>query len=209
MSPLPAPPARRAVRRLALARTISLAGTDASAVAVAFALYAQTHSVTWLSAGLLVMFGLGAIAAPLGGALADRHDRLRLMLTADLAAAGVFAALAVLHSPAAILALSVLPVAAGSIHGPAAAAAIPAIAGDRHLSWANGVVATGGNAGKTAGRLGGGLLVAALGVAPVFALDAVSFLASAWLVGSVRELVPRAVARADGAGARAGREGWR
>ena len=73
----PAATARRAVRRLAFARLISLAGTDASAIAVSFGLYAQTGSVRWLSAALLVMFGLGSLAAPLGGALADRCDRLR------------------------------------------------------------------------------------------------------------------------------------
>jgi MFS family permease len=196
------------VRRLALARTISLAGTDASAVAVAFGLYQQTGSVTWLSASLLVMFGLGSLAAPLGGALADRADRLRLMLVADLAAAGVFAALAVLHSPVAILALSALAVLAGTIHGPAAAAAIPQIAGEEHLSWANGLVATGANVGKTVGRLGAGVLVAALGVGAVFALDALTFLVSAWLVWSVRDLVPRAAPRDAAARARGGRAGW-
>jgi MFS family permease len=208
-----APAARRAVRRLALARLISLAGTDASAIAVSFGLFAQTHSVTWLSASLLIMFGLGALAAPAGGALADRYDRLTLMLCADAAAVVVFATMAVVHAPAAMLALCALATLAGNVHGPAAAAAIPAVAGPQHLSWANSVLATGGNIGKTAGRLGGGLLVAALGIAPVFALDAATFALSAWLAWSVRADVAGPLRRAAAAARRevhegAGREGW-
>src|SRR3954464_13071983 len=135
LMPSPAPAARRAVRRLALARLISLAGTDASAIAVSFGLCAQTHSVTWLSASLLIMFGLGAVAAPLGGALADRRDRLTLMLGADATGVVVFATMALVHAPVAMLVLCAVATLAGNVHGPAAAAAIPAVAGEEHLSW--------------------------------------------------------------------------
>jgi MFS family permease len=206
---VPARGARRAVRRLALARLISLAGTDASAVAVSFGLYARTGSVGWLSASLLVMFGLGAVAAPLGGALADRYDRLALMLGADAVAVVVFATMALVHAPVAMLALCAVATLAGNVHGPASAAAIPAVAGPDDLSWANGLLATGGNVGKTIGRLGGGVLVAALGVGAVFALDALTFAASALLVWSVRGAIAgplRAAARSRGENA--GREGW-
>ncbi|MCW3013349.1 MAG: transporter [Solirubrobacterales bacterium] len=207
----PGPPAhaRVAVRRLAAARLISLAGTDASAVAVSFGLYAQTGSVRWLTASLLVMFGLGSLFAPLGGVLADRYDRLALMLGCDLLAAAVFAAMAVVHTPAAMLSLCVAATIAGSIQGPAASAAIPAVAGQQHLSWANGLLATGGNVGKTVGRLGGGLLVAALGAGAVFALDALSFLISAGLVWSVRGTVATLLRTAAAERPpRAGRAGW-
>jgi MFS family permease len=205
----PAPAARRAVRRLAFAGLISLAGTDASAIAVSFGLYAQTGSVQWLSISLLVMFGLGSLVAPLGGALADRFDRLRLMLAADLTAVVVFAAMALIHSPVAILALCLVATICGAIHGPAGAAAIPAVAGEQHLSWANGLLATGGNIGKTVGRLGGGMLVAALGAGAVFALDALTFLTSALLVWSVRDAIAAPLRAARAARPeRSGRAGW-
>jgi MFS family permease len=209
MSSLAVPSARGTVRRLAFARLISLAGTDASAIAVSFGLYAQTHSTAWLSASLLVMFGLGSVAAPLGGAFADRYDRLALMIGADLAAMVVFAVMAFVHDPAPLLALCALATLAGNVHGPAAGAAIPAVAGPEDLSWANSLLATGGNVGKTVGRLGGGLLVAALGVGAVFALDALSFAFSAWLVWSVRGAVAAPVRAAASRVAEAGgRAGW-
>lgn len=201
------------MRRLALARLISLAGTDASAIAVSFGLYSQTHSVGWLSASLLIMFGLGAVAAPAGGALADRCDRLVLMLGADAVAVAVFLAMAFVHAPVPLLALCALATLAGNVHGPASAAAIPAVAGAQSLSWANGLVATGGNIGKTAGRLGGGLLVAAVGIGCVFALDALTFAISALLVWSVRVEVTAALRAAAAAATRdahvpGGRAGW-
>ncbi|MEA2307076.1 MAG: hypothetical protein QOH43_4356 [Solirubrobacteraceae bacterium] len=205
----PSPRARVAVRRLSVAALISLAGTDASAVAVAFGLYAQTGSVRWLTASLLVMFGLGSAIAPVAGAIADRYDRLALMLGCDLVAAAVFAAMAFVHTPAAMLGLCTVATIAGSVQGPATSAAIPAVAGEQHLSWANGLLAMGGNVGKTVGRLAGGLLVAALGAGAVFALDAVSFLISAALVWSVRDTVAAALRMAAaGRPQRAGRRGW-
>ncbi|MCW3066270.1 MAG: putative rane protein, partial [Solirubrobacterales bacterium] len=174
-----------AVRRLALARLISLAGTDASGVAFSFGLYAQTRSTLWLAAGMLVTFGLGSVLAPLGGALADRLPRKRLMVGAELVSAASMASLALWHTPPAMLGVSLVSTAAGLVFGPAANAAIPSVAGEDGLARANAHIATGGNVGKTAGRLGGGLLVGLLGFPVVLALDAVSFLVSAALILTV------------------------
>jgi MFS family permease len=177
---------RAAVRRLATARFVSLAGTDATGVAIGFALYAQTHSAELLSLSLMLTIGAGALLAPLGGMLGDMLDRRRLMVGAELLASCVFAALAIVHTPAALLGLGLLATAIGAVFGPASGAAIAHVAGDRELAWANGIIATGSNVGKTAGRLGAGALISALGPASVFVLDALTFLVSASLIASVR-----------------------
>jgi MFS family permease len=174
-----------AVRRLALAGLISLAGTDASGVAFSFALFAQTHSTIWLAAGMLVSFGLGSVLAPLGGAVADRAPRKALMVGADLVSATSFATLLLWHTPWALLSVSVVSTAAGLVFGPAANAAIPNLAGEDQLARANALIATGGNVGKAVGRLGAGALVGLCGFAVVFALNAVSFLVSAALILSI------------------------
>jgi MFS family permease len=178
--------ARTAVRRLAASRFISMAGTDATGVAIGFALYAQTHSATWLSLSLMLTVGAGALLAPLGGRAGDLIDRRRLLVGAELAAAAVFLMLALVHTPVALLALGLLATAIGTIFGPASGAAIAHTAGDEHLTWASSVIATGANVGKTAGRLGAGALISLVGVSSVFVLDAVTFLISAWLIASVR-----------------------
>jgi MFS family permease len=184
--PLPSRGPRTPVRRLALARLLSTAGTDASAVALGWAMYAQTGSAAWLSLSLLITIGGGSVLAPLAGWVGDRVDRRRVLLSCELTSAALFTVLALVHTPWAMLALSVLATASGAIFGPAAGAAMGEIAGERDLAWANGLVATGANLGRTAGRLAGGVLVAVLGAGAVFALDAVTFLASAALIASVR-----------------------
>ncbi|MEA2255818.1 MAG: hypothetical protein QOG35_1863 [Solirubrobacteraceae bacterium] len=189
---------RAAVRRLAISRFVSMAGTDASGVAIGFALYAQTHSAAWLSLSLMLTVGVGALLAPLGGRAGDLVDRRRLMIAAEVAAAAVFVILALVHTPIALLALGLLATAIGTVFGPASGAAIAHVAGEQHLSWASGVIATGTNVGKTAGRLGAGVLIALLGVGSVFVVDAVSFLVSAWLIASVRRAF-RARAQEPGA----------
>jgi MFS family permease len=177
---------RAAVRRLALSRFVSMAGTDATGVAIGFALFAQTRSAMWLSLSLMLTVGAGALLAPLGGRAGDFVERRRLMIGTEIAAATVFVALALVHTPAALLALGVLATAIGTIFGPASGAAIAHVAGERDLSWASGLVATGANVGKMAGRLVAGALIAILGVSSVFVLDAITFLLSAWLIASVR-----------------------
>jgi MFS family permease len=177
---------RSAVRRLALGRLISIAGNDASGIALGWALYAQTHSVQWLSLSLLIMIGGGSVLAPLGGRIGDLADRRRVMIACELAAAAVFATLVVVHTPAALLGATVIATLAGAAFGPASGAAVAHLAGSSELAWANGLMGTGSGLGRLAGRLGAGGLIALLGVGPVFALDALTFLASAALTASVR-----------------------
>jgi predicted MFS family arabinose efflux permease len=177
---------RGAVRRLAASRFISMAGSDATGVAIGFALYAQTGSSRWISLSLILTVTAGVLVSPLAGRAGDLVDRRRLMIACELAAATLFVVLAVVHTPVALLALGVAATVVGTVFGPASGAAIAHVAGDEHLSWANGVIATGANVGKTAGRLAAGALVAGLGTAAVFVLDALTFVVSAWLIYSIR-----------------------
>lgn len=177
---------KSAVYRLAAARFVSFTGTDASAVAIGFAMYQQTHSTRWLSISLLPTVAASALLAPLAGRIGDRFNRRRVMVGAELAACAVFLSLAMVHSPIALLALGLAASSIGTVFGPASGAAVAHVAGERHLSWANGVISTGSSVGKTAGRLVAGAVIAALGAASVFLLDAVTFLVSASLIASVR-----------------------
>jgi hypothetical protein len=116
------------------------------------------------------------------------------MIGAEVVCAAIFITLAIVHTPVALLALGILASAIGAGFGPASGAAIAHLAGDRDLAWANSVIATGSNVGKTAGRLGAGALIAAAGAASVFVVDATTFLTSALLIASVR--LPFSAARA-------------
>jgi MFS family permease len=174
-----------AVRRLAIARMLSMAGTDASAIALSYALYNSTGSPLWLSAGILITFGLSAALAPLGGWIADHFRRRRVMTAAEVIGACCFALLVFDHGPVALLSISVVATMAGVAFGPASAAAVPTMVEPDRLAWANGRLATAATAGKTVGRIGSGLVIAAAGYQAVFLVDSLTFVASALLIRSI------------------------
>jgi MFS family permease len=177
---------RTAVRRLALARLISLTGGAAAYLALNFVIYERTRSATWVAAALFLTFGTVGFASPFAGALGDRFNRQRVMIASDLAAAACFFAMALVHDPGLLLVFAFLSAAAEAPFLSASSAAIPNMVGEKDLGWANGMVALGRNAGILLGPLLGGLLVASIGAGAVFALNAVTFLASAALVATVR-----------------------
>ena len=70
--------------------------------------------------------------------------------------------------------------------GPAARAAVPNLAGQADLAWANGTLTAASNVGQLAGPAVGGVPYAAVGAGPAFAANAVSFAISATLIAAVR-----------------------
>jgi MFS family permease len=178
---------RSSVGRLALARTVSLTGTYAASIALAFSIYQQTRSTAWVSATMILTFGVVGFFSPVAGAISDRFDRRRVMVAGELGAAAAWALMAgVTEMPAPLLGLAFCASLLESLSVPASAAAIPNLAGEAELARANSLIAIGRNAGLTIGPLVGGLLFAVVGARGVFGLNAASFAAAAGLVASVR-----------------------
>ncbi len=177
---------RKHVRRLAVARFISSTGSSAAYTALMFAVYDRTHSPKWLAMTLLLTWGVSGFVGPFAGALGDRFDRQKVMIGSDLSGAVLFLALVLVSTP---LSMVLVASAAGLAETPfwaASGAAIPALAGEEHLSWANGLLATGRNGALMFGPVIGGALVASVGPHWVFVINAVSFFISAGLVSTVR-----------------------
>jgi len=177
---------RAAVRRLALARAISLTGSAASFAALNFAIYQKTQSPAWIAAAMVLTWGVGGVAALFAGSLGDRFDRKRVMVLSDLGGALAFGAMAFISDPAPLLAVAFVSALAESPFIAASAAAIPNLVDDDDLGWANGLLMVGRNLGIIVGPLIGGTLIATFGAGLVFGLNAVSFVVSAGLVWSVR-----------------------
>ena len=176
-----------AVRRLSLARLISLTGGAAAYLALNFFIYERTGSATWVAATLFLTFGTVGFVSPFAGALGDRFDRRRVMIVSDLAAAVCFFGMALVRDPGLLLVFAFLSAIAEAPFLSASSAAIPNLIQDEdQLGWANGMVSLGRNAGILLGPLLGGLLVASIGSGAVFAVNAATFLASAALVATVR-----------------------
>ena len=182
----PTTPFRTAVRRLALARLISISGGAAAYTALMFTVYERTHSPTWLSATLLLTFGVNGFVSPLAGAIGDRFDRRRVMIVSDVLGAACFAAMAFTRDPAWLLGLAFVSAVVETPFWMASGAAIPNLVPEERLSWANGLVGLGKNLGITVGPAIGGVLLPVLGSSWVFGINAISFVISAVLVASVR-----------------------
>jgi MFS family permease len=180
------PSASRApVRRLATARLISVTGSAAAYMALNFVIYERTHSAVWVAAALFLTFGTVGFASPFAGALGDRFDRRKVMIISDLAGAGCFLGMALVHAPWLLLLFAFLSAIAEAPFMSSSTAAIPNLVGEGDLSWANGLVSLGRNAGILLGPLLGGLLVASIGPGAVFGINTVSFVVSAALVMTV------------------------
>jgi MFS family permease len=179
---------RTAVQRLAVARLISVTGGAAAYTALMATIYERTnHSPGWLSATLLLTFGVGGFVGPFAGHVGDRFDRRRVMIASELVGAVAFAAMALVHGPLALLSLAFASAVSDQPFFAASRAAIPNLVDDEsQLPWANSWVSVGVNAGITAGPVLGGVLVATLGPSWVFGANALTFLISVCLVWSIR-----------------------
>lgn len=180
----------RDFRRYWTARMASAAGSMVTYVALPVLVYQVTGSNLWTGfvgvceALPYLCFGLVA------GAIADRVDRRRLMVSADLASAAVLGsiplayALDVLTAPQVLLAAFVAQ-ALFVFFDAANFGALSTLAGRDRLAAANSAVSGGGTAVEvTVPALAGALLVV-VAPAPLIALDAVSFVASALLVRAI------------------------
>ena len=176
---------RAAIYRLGVARAISVTGSQVAMIALTFEVYQQTDSAVWVSAVFLATFAVSGVMAPIGGWLGDTYDRRVIMIVSDLAAALAFVALAFADAPALLIGLALVATICEMPFMPASQAAIPNLAEPEDLAWANGLVSQAFSIGITVGPLIGGVLVGAVGAGPAFAINAVSFLASAALVWSV------------------------
>jgi MFS family permease len=180
--------ARSAIRRLAIARAISITGGAAAFTALMFAVYERTgRSTMWLSAALLVTFGMHGILGWFAGALGDRFDRRKLLIVSDLAGAAVYLAMAPVADAGWLLVFGFLAAVAESPFLPASGAAIPALV-DRpeDVDRANSLVSVGTSIGIFLGPAIGGVLVDVVGPGTVFVANAVTFVGSAVLIWTVR-----------------------
>jgi MFS family permease len=191
-------------RRLLIGDSVSVVGTQVTAVAVPLQVYEQTHSAAAVGlvgmAGLLplIVFGL------YGGAIADAFDRRRLVLFATIGQATLSLVLllqALVHLGSTPLLYVVIALQAGlfSLDSPARNAFVPRRLPPDLLPAANALKQVEFNLGVTLGPLLAGVLVANLGFAWAYGLDAASFTASLWAVRSLPSMPPAGGGRRAGA----------
>jgi MFS family permease len=182
-------PAREAeFRRFVLATAVSVLGTYAAAIALAVRTYQDTGDPAWVSAVFAAEF-LPPVA--IGVLLADRLNRFqprRALVASDLASAAVFAVVAGVHTPIAVVALATVAGAAAGIFRPISIAVVPAVVAEDRLDSANGTLAAVDTAMTAIGQAGAGAAVAITGAGVVLGANAASFVMSAALLASCGSL---------------------
>lgn len=177
---------RAPVRRLAIARATSASGTQAARIGLVYVIYERTGSAGWVSALLLADLGVGGVLGPVAGWIGDHLERRRVMVVSELAGGLVYALAMLADAPWVLVAVTVLATVVSSPFLPASTAAIPNLAGQGDLRWANSMMALSTNGALMAGPIVGGWLVAASGIHLVFLVNAVTFVASSLLIAGVK-----------------------
>jgi MFS family permease len=203
----------REFRLLWLGQATSVFGSSVVSVALPFAVISLTTSASAL--GIVLAAGLVArvVFLLVGGVVADRLPRQRVMLVADLVRAGTQGIVAVLllsgHARVwHLLVLFALFGAADAFFSPASTALVPQTVSAGRLQQANALMSLSRSVAWVAGPLLAGLIVAGPGPGWAFALDAATFVVSS---------VSLALLRLPSVGGRAGRRsmpaeirgGWR
>jgi MFS family permease len=161
---------------------VSLAGTQMQQVAINWHIYILTKSPVALGlVGLMRVVPI-IVFSLIGGAIADAHDRRRVLIVTQIAMMffaallGLLTIAGVINAPW-IYALAALTAAAGAFDSPARQALYPNLVPKEHLTNAVSLINLGRQTASILGPTLAGFAIAAWNVESVYWINALSFLA--------------------------------
>ena len=178
-------------RHLFTARLLTVLGNGIAPIALAFAVLDIGGTVSDL--GIVVasrsIFNVAFLL--LGGVLADRYSRSRVLVYSSAVAAlsQAIVAWSVLDASASVLSLALLGALNGAAAGialPASSALVPQTVPPQNLREANALIQLGIYSGTVIGASLGGILASSVGPGWGLAIDALGFAASAPLYAMIR-----------------------
>ncbi len=206
----------RDLRLLLAGQAVSQAGDWLYNVALIVYILDATGSAAWVAAVELAHLVPWIVMSPVGGLMADRIDRRRLLIAGDLVQVVTMLALAALAaaggSPAAAIAIALFASLTQVAQSPSLQASIPALVDERGLASVNALMSAIMNIAIVVGPAVGAVLLILGSPAAAFAANAVSFLVSAACFALIRtpmgpiaatETSAEAPATPDGEAARA------
>ena len=168
---------------MVIGQIISLLGNAVLRFALPLQVLDATGSAAAFGGVLALSMVPVLLCSPLGGVLADRVPRQRIMWGLDFSTAALAAGYGLLfaggHSVAAVGGMMVLLSAIQALYQPAVQASIPVLAAEEHLPAANGVVAQVQALSSLLGPVLGGVLYGWVGLAPIVWVGAACFFGSA------------------------------
>jgi len=192
----------RDFRRLWTGQAVSMLGDTAFLVALGWRTYTLTGSARSLGY-VLTLQGIGLLLTVLvGGALADRYDRRKMMLVSDLSRFAIVGALTVIDGTGhltleILLGLAFAEGLATGFFTPALGGLVPLVVEEPGLGSANALIGMARQGSLLVGPSVAGLLYGFAGSTVVFGFNAASFLVSFAFVWATR---PRVAERAAAEG---------
>lgn len=184
--------AHRRWRWLLASFAVSLTGDFLYFVALVVFLLDRTGSAGWVAGAAVVRILAYVVLGPLGGVIADRYDRRRLMMLLDgsrFVTMGAMAAVVWAEGPPiAVILLSVVNSAFTVPYRPAAVAATPLVVDEDDLAGANAAESVVGQIAFLLGPAVGAGLVAITTPGAALAVNAATFALSAVLISRAGDL---------------------
>lgn len=182
-------------RRLWAGATVSLLGSQMTAVAVPIQVFQITHSSLYVGLTGLVILGPLVGFGLVGGAIADAVDRRRLLLVTSTALTVLSAVLA-LQAAAQLRRLWLLYLVVGvqsafmAVDSPSRGATIPRLVPSRQLPAANALQQVSMQLTLTGGPLLAGVVIGGFGLQWAYWVDVASFFAALYAVWRLPALRP-------------------
>jgi Na+/melibiose symporter-like transporter len=198
--------AQRDLRFVLSAGLISLTGDWILRIGLTYRVYALTGSTVTSALTMVASFLPQMLLGALAGVFADRWDRRRTMIVADLLLAAGLLPLLLVHGRGQVWIVLVVLLwesSAAQFFTPAEQAMLPGLVRDDELVTANAVSGQIQNLARLAGSGLGGVIAATGGITAVALADAASFVASAVLIALIGT-IGRNAAAAAGVAAPAG-----
>jgi len=169
-------------RRYISGNSVSLVGTWMQKIAAGWLTWELTHSPAWLGILALATLFPSVILGPIGGALADRFDRIRIMITAQTLAMVFALMLFALTATGSVTVEAVvfLNLCTGAVIalGQASRLALPpSIVPTQNLTTAIAINSMIFNTARFVGPLAAGVVIDLWGVHVAFAVNAATYLA--------------------------------
>ena len=181
----------RNFRLLFAARTVSFFGTNLAPIAVAFAVLGLTGSATFVGLSFAAWTLAQVSTLLVGGIVADRLPRRRVMIASDTANFCVRATMGALLVAGAmdvwfLIALQAVGGVATAFYSPASTGLVPQTVPARLLQQANGFMSIARYVAFPLGAAVGGAVVATIGAGEGLLLDAASYGTSALVLTRLR-----------------------
>lgn len=174
-------------------------GTFMDLIAINVLMYAATGSSAWLAATMAFRTLGGLLSSVFSGVLADRFDRRKIMIIADILRAVIILLLLIYPNPVMIIAVCFLIGLTTSLFAVSYSAEIPQIFGEDKVIETNALIARLTSVSLVFGFIGAGIITDFVGHQATLIIDGATYILSAiilmrmkWKVSPPKQIHPAA-----------------